>query len=260
MEIRKAFFVTMYHAPPSVKASTIEKVLKCSFEFAGDKNVPSISSPVQLSCHKAILCARSPFFRNLVSRRLVAQQSEKPDRGLSIPQPLKIILDETVIPQKYSRVLVRALYVDSIDFDLVDDKQVEIGDRVRDAMELYQIGRFLDLDILSQNCEDAIVQRLNQDNIADVLEWSSQPYGSPWVNRQANQFLLEDFAHIALSPALDNITKDTLRSVLTSDFVQASEAEILGAIIRWGEMTVTKRGESLTGEHVITSHSSELSK
>ena len=35
-------------------------------------------------------------------------------------------------------------------------------------MELYQIGRFLDLDILSQNCEDAIVQRLNHSNIAEV--------------------------------------------------------------------------------------------
>jgi hypothetical protein len=34
-----------------------------------------------------------------------------------------------VIPQKYARVLVRALYVDSIDFDLVDEKSVEIGDR-----------------------------------------------------------------------------------------------------------------------------------
>ena len=40
--------------------------------------------------------------------------------------------------------------------------------RVKDAMELYQIGRFLDLDILSQNCEDAIVQRLNHNNIAEV--------------------------------------------------------------------------------------------
>ena len=78
------------------------------------------SSPLQLSCHKAILCARSPFFSNLVSRRIIAQQSERQDRGLTIPQPLKI------------------------------------GDRVRDAMELYQIGRFLDLDILSQNCEDAL--------------------------------------------------------------------------------------------------------
>ena len=32
-------------------------------------------------------------------------------------------------------------------------------------MELYQIGRFLDLDILAQNSEDAIVHRLNQNNI-----------------------------------------------------------------------------------------------
>ena len=134
----------------------------CLLVFTGDKNSPQTSSPVQLSCHKAILCARSPFFRNLVSRRLVAQAAERQDRGPSLPQPLKIILDETVIPQKYSRVLVRALYVDSIDFDLVDDKTVEISDRVKDAMELYQIGRFLDLDILAQNCEDAIVQRLNQ--------------------------------------------------------------------------------------------------
>ena len=118
-----------------------------------------------------------------MSRRLVAQAAERQDRGPSLPQPLKIVLDESVIPQKYSRVLVRALYVDSIDFDLVDDKNVEISDRVKDAMELYQIGRFLDLDILSQNCEDAIVQRLNQGNIAEVLEWSGQPYGSPWVNR-----------------------------------------------------------------------------
>jgi len=43
--------------------------------------------------------------------------------------PFRIVLDESVIPQKYARVLVRALYVDSIDFDLVDEKSVEIGDR-----------------------------------------------------------------------------------------------------------------------------------
>ena len=233
----------------------------CLLVFTGDKNSPHTSSPVQLSCHKAILCARSPFFRNLVSRRLVAQTAERQDRGPSLPQPLKIVLDESVIPQKYARVLVRALYVDTIDFDLVDEKNVDISDRlvsvspdateqnsnladifrVKDAMELYQIGRFLDLDILSQNCEDAIVQRLNQTNIADVLDWSGQPYGSPWVNRQAQQFLLEDFAHLPLSPALERISKETLRSVLTSDLVQASEAELLGAVIKWGELAVARR-------------------
>ena len=35
----------------------------CLLVFTGDKNSPHTSSPVQLSCHKAILCARSPFFR-----------------------------------------------------------------------------------------------------------------------------------------------------------------------------------------------------
>ena len=89
-------------------------------------------------------------------------------------------------------------------------------------MELYQIGRFLDLDILSQNCEDAIVQRLNHTNIAEVLEWSGQPYGSAWVHRQAQQFLLEDFAHIAASPALEKLSKETMRSLLSSDFLQVS--------------------------------------
>ena len=122
---------------------------------------------------------------------------------------------------------------------MLQSNNSNLGDifRVKDAMELYQIGRFLDLDILSQNCEDAIVQRLNQTNIADVLDWSGQPYGSPWVNRQAQQFLLEDFAHLPLSPALERISKETLRSVLTSDFVQASEAELLGAVIKWGEVS-----------------------
>ena len=75
------------------------------------------------------MCARSPFFRNLVARRLGAQVAERPERGPTLPQPFRIVLDETVIPQKYARVLVRALYVDSIDFDLVDEKNIEIGDR-----------------------------------------------------------------------------------------------------------------------------------
>ena len=102
----------------------------CILVFTGDKNQPNnTASPVQLSCHKAILCARSPFFRNLVARRLQAQAVERAERGPHLPQPLRIVLDETVIPQKYARVLVRAFYVDTIDFDLVDEKNVDISDR-----------------------------------------------------------------------------------------------------------------------------------
>jgi len=222
----------------------------CILVFTGDKSNktpetdPDPDSAVQVSCHKAILCARSPFFRNLVSRRLQAAAAEKADqRGPTLPQPMRIVLDESVIPQKYSRVLVRALYVDTIDFDLVDDRSVEIGDRVRDAMELYQIARFLELENLAQNCDDAIVHRLNQTNIVEVLDWSGQPYGSAWVHRQAMQYLLEDFVHVTASASLEKLNKDTLRTLISSDFIQASESEILGTVIRWGELVVARRGE-----------------
>ena len=46
-----------------------------------------------------------------------------------------------------------------------------------------------------------------------------------------------------MSPALEKISKETLRIVLASDFVQASEAEIVGSVIRWGEVMVARRGE-----------------
>ena len=75
------------------------------------------------------------------------------------------------------------------------------------------------------------------DNIAEVLDWSGQPYGSAWVHRQAHQFLLEDFAHIATNPGqLERIGKETLRSVLCSDYLQCSEAELVAATVRWGEL------------------------
>ena len=43
-------------------------------------------------------------------------------------------------------------------------------------MELYQIGRFLDLDILAQNCEDAIVHRLNHNNIGILSIYKNKIY------------------------------------------------------------------------------------
>ena len=40
---------------------------------------------------------------------------------------------------------------------------------LEEAMELYQIGRFLELDILSQGCEDLILEWLTLDSLPTVL-------------------------------------------------------------------------------------------
>lgn len=83
--------------------------------------------------------------------------------------PTKIVLDETVIPKRYARVLLHAIYLDTVDLSLIlrgngcGNSAGSLGEvqalthtgRTRptpleEAMELYQIGRFLEVDILAQ--------------------------------------------------------------------------------------------------------------
>lgn len=42
---------------------------------------------------------------------------------------------------------------------------------LEEAMELYQIGRFLELDILAQGCEDIILEGLTLDSLPSVLRY-----------------------------------------------------------------------------------------
>lgn len=61
---------------------------------------------LELPCHRAVLAARSPFFRSLLARRARTQEER---------QPTRIVLDEGVIPKRYARVLLHAVYLDQVD-------------------------------------------------------------------------------------------------------------------------------------------------
>ena len=214
---------------------------------------------LELPCHKAILSARSPFFRGMIQRRLRSFE-EQGDRAI----PTRIVLDETVIPKRYARVLLHAIYLDAVDLSLIirgssgsttapqgslSEAQVasasgrQRSNPLEEAMELYQIGRFLELDILSQGCEDLILEWLTLESLPMVLKWGSQPHGSSWVYRQACHYLREEFSAIAVSPILHQLEKIQLIDALQSNFLQASELEVLGAVLRWGEQELIRRME-----------------
>jgi BTB/POZ domain-containing protein 7 len=89
-------------------------------------------------------------------------------------------------------------------------------------MELYQIGRFLELDILSQGCEDLLLEMLGPQTLPALLAWGSRPYGSAWVHRQAMTFLREEFQPLAQSPVLFQLGTEHLRDALSSDFLQVN--------------------------------------
>ncbi len=116
----------------------------------------------ELRCHKAILAARSPFFRNLLLRR--AKSGEELTEH-ALRSPTYIVLDESVIPKQYARVLLHAIYLDTVDLSHIvhnaasmcslSEVQAMVAGKshmthVDEAMEIYQIGQFLDFSTLAQ--------------------------------------------------------------------------------------------------------------
>ncbi|XP_062413305.1 BTB/POZ domain-containing protein 7 isoform X2 [Pungitius pungitius] len=207
-----------------------------------------------LRAHKAILSARSPFFRNLLQRRIRTGE-EMTERTLQTPT--RIVLDESIIPRKYVQVILHCMYTDAVELGLVLRGSPSAGSlgevqalvsggrgastRTEEAMELYHIALFLEFSMLAQGCEDIVVESLSLDSLVPILKWSSQPYGSKWVHRQAMHFLCEEFSQVVTSDVLYELSKEHLLCAIQSDYLQASEQDILKYVVKWGEQQLIKR-------------------
>ncbi|KAI4803620.1 hypothetical protein KUCAC02_025283 [Chaenocephalus aceratus] len=207
-----------------------------------------------LRAHKAILSARSPFFRNLLQRRIRTGE-EMTERTLHTPT--RIVLDESIIPRKYVQVILHCMYTDAVELGLVLRGSPSAGSlgevqalvsggrgastRTEEAMELYHIALFLEFSMLAQGCEDIVVESLSLDSLVPILKWSSQPYGSKWVHRQAMHFLCEEFSQVVTSDVLYELSKEHLLCAIQSDYLQASEQDILKYVVKWGEQQLIKR-------------------
>ncbi|KAF0873423.1 BTBD7 protein, partial [Crocuta crocuta] len=206
----------------------------------------------ELKAHKAIISARSPFFRNLLQRRIRTGE-EITDRTLRTPT--RIILDESIIPKKYAKVILHCMYTDVVDLSglhcspsvgsLSEVQALVAGKpnmtRAEEAMELYHIALFLEFNMLAQGCEDIIAESISLDTLIAILKWSSHPYGSKWVHRQALHFLCEEFSQVMTSDVFYELSKDHLLTAIQSDYLQASEQDILKYLIKWGEHQLMKR-------------------
>uniref|UniRef100_A0A3P8UMA4 BTB (POZ) domain containing 7 n=1 Tax=Cynoglossus semilaevis TaxID=244447 RepID=A0A3P8UMA4_CYNSE len=207
-----------------------------------------------LRAHKAVLSARSPFFRNLLQRRIRTGE-EMTERTLQTPT--RIVLDESIIPRKYVQVILHCMYTDVVELGLVlrsSPSASSLGEvqalvsggrgastRTEEAMELYHIALFLEFSMLAQGCEDIVLESLALDSLVPILKWSSQPYGSKWVHRQAMHFLCEEFSQVVSSDVLYELGKEHLLSAIQSDYLQASEQDILKYVVKWGEQQLIKR-------------------
>ncbi|NXF92508.1 BTBD7 protein, partial [Eubucco bourcierii] len=99
----------------------------------------------------------------------------------------------------------------------------------------------LDFCFCLLGCEDIIAESISLDTLIAILKWSSQPYGSKWVHRQALHFLCEEFTQVMTSDVFYELSKDHLLTAIQSDYLQASEQDILKYLIKWGEHQLMKR-------------------
>lgn len=79
---------------------------------------------------------------------------------------------------------------------------------------------FLFASLFLPGCEDIVVESLSLDSLVPILKWSSQPYGSKWVHRQAMHFLCEEFSQVVTSDVLYELGKEHLLSAIQSDYLQ----------------------------------------
>ena len=108
-------------------------------------------------------------------------------------------------------------------------------------------------------CEDIILRRLSEETVIKIITWASESHGSNFVFRQCIQFLTDEFASFSQSEHFLQISQDVLTEVLQSDYVQASELQILKAVLRWGQHQVETKdlSESCpTDEYSSTSQTS----
>ncbi|KAL0601525.1 BTB/POZ domain-containing protein 7, partial [Plecturocebus cupreus] len=122
----------------------------------------------ELKAHKAVISARSPFFRNLLQRRIRTGE-EITDRTLRTPT--RIILDESIIPKKYAKVILHCMYTDVVDLSVLhcspsvgslSEVQALVAGkpnmtRAEEAMELYHIALFLEFNMLAQASQESEV-------------------------------------------------------------------------------------------------------
>ncbi|RWS15828.1 BTB/POZ domain-containing protein 7-like protein [Dinothrombium tinctorium] len=198
-------------------------------------------------------------------------------------QKIRIVLDESIISRRFARIILHSMYRDSIDLVTLlpgcvckcyvttndntptsstnslgssvtilssntstsssQSSSILPSNYVKEVMDLYEIARFLELDSLIVSCEDMIIDSLSIDNLVPVIKWSEQAHGSPWVKRQALCYLREEFSTVAFSPILHQLESSHLIEAIKSDFLQASELEVLQAVIKWGENRLMKRME-----------------
>lgn len=223
--------------------------------LASDEATKARVPDYSIRCDSSIVSARSAVFRGLLNHV----------RGSG-----RIVLDETLLPRGFAPVVLHFLYTDELDFSMMSDTTISqsslsearaiVAGRsphspLHRAIQLIHIAKFFALEKLVQLCEDVIVSSLCQESCVSISTWACDG-GSQYVARCAQSYLESEFSQIASTHCLFDISLESLIACVQSHFLQATEVDVLEAVIRWGEHELLRRMEEREPNVIAdTSHS-----
>uniref|UniRef100_A0A0N4WL38 BTB domain-containing protein n=1 Tax=Haemonchus placei TaxID=6290 RepID=A0A0N4WL38_HAEPC len=203
-------------------------------------------------CDSSILSSRSAVFRGLLNH---------------VGEDGRIVLDEALLPRGFAPVVVHFIYTDELDFSMVPDTIISesslsearaiVAGRsphspLHRAIQLIHIAKFFALEKLVQLCEDVIVASLCPESCVSICTWACD--GALLSNYFS--YLESEFSQIASTHCLFDISLESLVRCVKSQFLQATEVDVLEAVIRWGEHELLHRMEEREPNVVAdTSHS-----
>ena len=74
---------------------------------------------------------------------------------------------------------------------------------MRRAVALYGVGKFIQMESLTQSCEDALVGGLNCSTVIPLLQWAEREHGSGFVSRHCISFIRVNFVELSRTGTLN---------------------------------------------------------
>lgn len=75
---------------------------------------------------------------------------------------------------------------------------------MRRAVALYGVGKFIQMESLTQSCEDALVAGLNCTTVMPLLQWAEREHGSGFISRHCISFIRINFVELSRTGTLNS--------------------------------------------------------
>jgi hypothetical protein len=187
--------------------------VKDNINVDGDKNQHSlcdftfIVSGQRLPCHRAILAARSPVFRAMVSKAANTAEAATGEATVTDATPAAM------------RKLIEFMYTDKVE---------SMGESTADLADLFAAADKYGLAELNKLTERALAERFSTDNVADVL-MLAYLHEAAWLKDRAMEFVRENMATVCETDGWKNILKShpkILHEILIKEFGQKPQVQV----------------------------------